>query len=103
MESVKGTIYLLHFSEPFKHAKHYLGWAIAGGLDSRLKRHQQGNGARLLRVVKQAGITWVLARTWQDEDRHKERSLKKSGKARFCPVCKGKSPEEDITAHGPSD
>ena len=22
----QGTVYLLHFSEPYKHARHYTGW-----------------------------------------------------------------------------
>jgi hypothetical protein len=25
---VTGTVYLLHFSRPYKHARHYTGWAV---------------------------------------------------------------------------
>ena len=25
--AVSGTVYLMHFSEPFGHARHYIGWA----------------------------------------------------------------------------
>ena len=81
----QGTLYLLHFSEPYKHARHYSG--IATDLDARLAEHQAGRGARLLQVVKDAGITWTLARTWPG-DRKRERQLKNQGGAsRRCPEC----------------
>jgi hypothetical protein len=49
--------------------------------------HQKGQGARLLQVVKAAGITWTLARTWPG-DRKRERQLKAQGGAsRRCPQC----------------
>lgn len=32
-----GTIYLLHFSKPYKHARHYIGYT--DDLDKRLARH----------------------------------------------------------------
>jgi predicted GIY-YIG superfamily endonuclease len=83
---VQGTIYLLHFDEPFGHAKHYLGWAR--NLDARLAHHEAGTGANLLKHVKAAGISWQLARTWCG-DRHRERSLKnQGGSTRHCPICK---------------
>lgn len=81
-----GTIYLLHFSEPYKHARHYLGWT-AGPLEDRLADHAAGRGARLLAVVRSANITWSLARTWSGS-RTRERSLKRSGgSSRHCPIC----------------
>ena len=33
-------------------------------LDSRLEAHRAGHGTRLMAVVKAAGISWQLARTW---------------------------------------
>jgi predicted GIY-YIG superfamily endonuclease len=82
----RGTIYLLHFSEPYKHARHYLGWT-AGPLEDRLADHTAGRGARLLAVVRLANITWSLARTWSGS-RTRERSLKRSGgSSRHCPMC----------------
>lgn len=86
MSAVNGTVYLLHFERPFGHARHYLGWA--SNLDGRLYHHQHGSGANLLKHVRRAGITWVLARTWEG-DRHLERRLKnRGGHARLCPLCK---------------
>jgi predicted GIY-YIG superfamily endonuclease len=81
-----GVIYLLHFSRPYKHARHYTGWTDA--LDARLARHAQGDGARLLAVVHAAGITWQVARTWTGP-RSRERQLKRQGgAARRCPLCR---------------
>ena len=88
------TVYVLHFSEPYKHAKHYMGGAV--DLDARLAEHGAGHGARLTQVVKDAGITWTLARTWQG-GRMRERQLKnRGGASRCCPTCKAqrvRSPE----------
>lgn len=57
-----GTVYLLHFDRPYRHARHYVGWT--SNLDGRLAEHTAGHGARLLAVVHAAGIGWHLARTW---------------------------------------
>ena len=85
MTAPQGTIYLLHFSAPFGHARHYTGWA--SNLAARLADHEQGRGARLLAVAQAAGITWTLARTWAGP-RARERQLKQQGgAARRCPLC----------------
>jgi len=49
-----GTVYLLHFNEPYKHARHYVGWT-ARNVKRRLAEHEDGRGARLLAVVRAAG------------------------------------------------
>ena len=80
-----GTVYLLHFDQPYRHARHYLGWAL--DLAARLAEHARGQGARLLAVVRDAGIGWTLARTWPGT-RTRERQLKNQGGAsRRCPLC----------------
>lgn len=80
-----GTIYLIHLDEPYRHARHYLGWTT--DLDARLEAHQAGRGARLMEVVKAAGITWHLARTWPGS-RDRERAIKNRHEApRLCPEC----------------
>lgn len=84
---VPGVIYLLHFSEPFRHASHYLGWTGLGRLEARLGHHERGTGANLLRHVRAAGITWTLVRVWEGT-RYRERALKlQGGHSRKCPVC----------------
>ena len=81
-------VYLLHFSEPYKHAKHYLGSAV--NAVERLKHHKSEScDVRLLRVVKAAGITFEIARIWKG-DRRLERRLKGRGLSRLCPICKQK-------------
>lgn len=80
-----GTVYLLHFAEPYQHARHYLGWAE--DVEARLADHEAGRGARLLAVVQSAGITWRLARTWPGS-RARERQIKRQGGlSRSCPLC----------------
>lgn len=82
-----GSVYLIHFDRPYKHARHYLGWAL--DIDARLAAHRGGSGARLMSVVKAEGIGWVLARTWHGVDRNFERRLKnRGGASRICPVCR---------------
>jgi len=79
------TVYLLHFDTPYKHARHYLGWAK--DLERRLADHRAGNSARLIQVIHAAGITWTLARTWEG-DRKLERRLKNQKHSpRLCPLC----------------
>lgn len=78
------VIYLLHFDEPFGHARHYMGSAM--DLERRLAEHEAGAGARLLYWVRKAGIGWQLARTWAG-GRVRERQLKARGHTRHCPIC----------------
>ncbi|MFE0152836.1 hypothetical protein ACFWY5_37230 [Nonomuraea sp. NPDC059007] len=81
-----GTVYLLHFERPYKHARHYIGWT-AGDLNHRLRQHRNGSGARLIQVITANGIGFVVARLW-DGGRNLERSLKRRGGAsRCCPLC----------------
>ena len=80
-----GVVYLVHFTQPYRHARHYTGWTA--NLDSRLAEHQAGRGARLLQVITQAGIDWTLARTWQGT-RKRERLKRQGGASRRCPICR---------------
>lgn len=81
-----GTTYLIHFEQPYKHAKHYLGWASV--LSWRMAHHASGNGARLLAVLNAAGIGWRCVWTWPGTDRNFERRLKtQGGLSRRCPKC----------------
>ena len=80
-----GIVYLLHFSRPYQHARHYTGWT--DDLLDRLDAHARGHGARLINVISRAGIGFTLARVCEGT-RATERAIKKSGGAvRFCPLC----------------
>jgi hypothetical protein len=90
---VIGVVYLIHFDTPYRHARHYMGFAEQGNLDARLARHAAGRGARLIEVIQQAGITWQLARTWENATRDDERRMKCRGHARRCPICRAERSE----------
>ncbi len=78
-------VYLLHFSQAYRHARHYLG--STDNLDRRLAEHESGAGARLLEVITEAGIGFTLAKTWEG-GRDLERKLKRRKEApRLCPIC----------------
>ena len=80
-----GVIYMLHFDQPYQHARHYVGWTE--DLLDRLDRHAKGNGARLIAVIWQAGIGFTLVRICEGT-RRTERAIKNDGGAtRFCPAC----------------
>lgn len=84
-KDVMGTVYLLHFDAPYKHARHYIGWGE--DLERRLSEHAAGHGARPTSVVLAAGIGWQLARTWEGT-RARERQIKnQGGAAGVCPLC----------------
>ena len=87
-------MYLLHFDRlyvPYPGAprrdcaRHYVG--RAKNVKRRLAEHAAGRGARLLAVVREAGIGWQLARMWPGS-RDRERQIKRQGgHARKCPLC----------------
>lgn len=79
-----GVVYLLHFTSPYKHARHYRGWTA--DLQARLALHRAGQGARLMTVIAEAGIGFVVAKT-EPGTRARERQLKQRGAVRDCPVC----------------
>lgn len=86
--STVGTIYLLHFAEPYRHAQHYIGWTL--DLEHRLHEHRTGarHAGRLPQVFHEHGIGFTLARTWIG-DRNRERAIKRQGGAgRACPLCR---------------
>ena len=88
------AVCLIHFKTAYKHARHYLGYAQ--DLDARLQRHRNGNGARLMEVITNAGISWELSRLWPCEDEqgarlleHKLKHAHGHGPA-LCPICLSK-------------
>jgi hypothetical protein len=94
-EPTLGTTYVLHFTAPntpsgtaarYRHAGHYIGWAA--DLEARLAEHRQGRGARLLRVIKDAGLGFTVAWIWPGTTKDREDQLKCRGSgARSCPEC----------------
>ena len=88
-----GYVYLIHFHTPYKHAEHYLGSASC--LEYRLEQHRRGTGARLMEVVKDAGITWEVSKIWRCDTPEAARVLESRLKGwnsdkRLCPICQHK-------------
>lgn len=90
-----GTVYLLHLVRPYvarsgkcvQQFQHYIGHAEPGVLARRMAEHGTGSGARCLQVAHEAGIDWLLARTWPG-GYDRERRIKAFGGARrICPLC----------------
>lgn len=80
-------VYLIHFERHYHHAQHYIG--ATNDLTRRLSQHAAGDGANLIRVIQDAGISWVVARVWIAQNRfiaevHAKRQ--KNG-PEFCPIC----------------
>ena len=89
-------VYLIHFEQAYKHARHYVGWTD-NHLDRRTWHHAHGSGARLMQVVTQAGIPWQVVRVWDNADKNFERRLKRNkNSARLCPVCNPEHWQDNI-------
>lgn len=86
------AVYLLHFDRPYKHAKHYLGFARdVPAMHARIDKHYaaspgDGKGHRLMQVVRAAGISFTLARVWPDGTRADERSVDRNKEVRLMNV-----------------
>jgi hypothetical protein len=94
--NVKGFICLLHFHRPFKHARHYTGWAK--NLDARLGQHFDGSNhsSRLIKAALGAGIGFDVARVWEGKTRNDERQMKlQGGASRRCPLCRDRKESTD--------
>lgn len=94
-------IYLLHFDPAYKHAKHYLGFAE--DIEPRIHAHLHGRGARLTQVARDAGITLILVRIWEDADRTTERKFKnRSHVPMLCPICRGEAVQMPLLPYLPA-
>ena len=81
-------IYLLHFAEPYKQARHYLG--SSDNVPERIRDHMTGKGARLTSIVAGKGIGMELVRVWNGS-RQDERKLKnQKNSPQLCPICNSK-------------
>ncbi len=79
-------VYLLHFSAPYHHARHYLGSSADVG--RRLARHRRGQGGRLIQVIIEAGLTFELVRTWPGGKTEERRLKDRHEGPRLCPICR---------------
>ena len=96
---LRRRVYLLHFVEPYKHARHYLG--CADDLSVRLSQHRHGSGARLTQVVLEHGGSWVVAKTWRGGYTLEARLKRYHSGVKLCPICKGEISLADVLAAQP--
>lgn len=80
-----GQVYLIHLDQPFRHARHYLGWTL--NLERRLAQHRAGTGAKLLRAVNRHGIGWEVVRLWPGGPELEQTLKALKNSPRLCPVC----------------
>lgn len=95
-------LYLLHFAEPYRHARHYLGYAVGTGRGRAYARAQARGVAigahELVMSVQASGIEIVVADVLIGEGRPTQRAMRASHNlARHCPICAGAaaSPEAE--------
>ena len=87
----KGVIYIIHFSEPYHHAQHYIGFCEKGNLKKRLQAHVEGLGSRLCAAASASGIELRIVRVIRHATRGMERHMKKHrNQKKYCPVCNTK-------------
>ncbi|SRR5579884_1467213 len=80
------AVYVLHFASPYKQARHYLGYAKC--VERRVQAHRQGSSVPLMRAVHDAGISFTVARVWENGDKALERQLRNQHNTpRLCPLC----------------
>ena len=85
--NVAGTVYVLHFDPPYRHAGHYVGWT-EGDVCERIAVHLQGRGSPLIRAAVAASVDVQLAATYEGT-RYLERRLKRwHNTGRFCAICR---------------
>lgn len=84
------AVYILHLDTPLAHAKHYVGYSTSPRtLEARIEHHRAGTaGARFTQVLHERGITFQVARVFEEADAIFERQLKNTKNvARYCPLC----------------
>lgn len=84
------TVYLLHITPPFKHARHYIGFTTDDDAKRRTGEHKRGTkkGSPLIRAALAAGCVIKVTKVWPGADRDFERKLKnRKNASKFCPCC----------------
>lgn len=85
-------LFLLHFAEPYHHARHYLGYAVGTGRGSRYARDIAECVAigphELVQAVQWSGIAIDVADVLVGEGRATQRAMRATHNlARYCHLC----------------
>ena len=81
------NIYLLHFTPPFRHAGHYLGYTSRDDVQERVAEHLAGRGAVLVKHAVAAGCEVLIAKIWTGVKKKTEKKIKGRGLRVYCPLC----------------
>lgn len=89
-------LFLLHFAEPYHHARHYLGYAVGTGRGAAYARSiAEGLSIgphELVMAVQWSGIGIEVADVLVGEGRDTQRRLRASHNlARHCRICAGEA------------
>ena len=85
-------VYLLHLDPPYRHARHYLGYAVGTGRGHAYAKAQAKGVAlgahELVMAAQWSGCEIRVADVWVGEGRAFQRRLRANGSlSRFCPIC----------------
>lgn len=81
------AIFLLHFTKPYHHCRHYLGCSKMDYNQWIISQVSAGGG--VLPAAYEAGVGLELAYEWPDGDMRLMRMIKRQNNAaRYCPICK---------------
>lgn len=85
-------LYLLHFDPPYRHARHYLGYAIGTGRGRSYAKAQAEGMAigahELVQAAQWGGVVISVADVLVGEGRATQRAMRSSHNlARHCPIC----------------
>lgn len=85
-------LYLLHFAEPYHHARHYLGYAVGTGRGRTYAQAQCDGRAigahELVMAVQWAEIGIEVAAVWIGAGRTERARMRASHNlSRHCPIC----------------
>lgn len=86
-------LFLLHFNEPYQHARHYLGYAVGTGRGAKYaKAICKGTALgphELVMAAQWSGIEMEVAEVWVGEGRTLQRRMRSNGSlSRFCRICR---------------
>ncbi len=94
--------YMLHFDEPLRGHRHYIGSTNYDRRYVRWREHALGNGSAYTKQFIKAGIGFHVVRLWFSHTREQERSLKNNGDMRrYCPMCSATLPKPDPCHYEP--
>ncbi len=91
------SVYVLHLDPPYRHVRHYVGWAVH--VKRRIAHHRTGRGARVVQVAVEAGSEVLVGRVLRGRDRTFERRMKQrrwgplEGVCRVCCERAGRRPK----------